>query len=80
VTMSDRAAPPTSDTIGASADQTKRSDRTAWAAGEWAIVGARLPAKRARARQHDRPVRAKPAAWAAGEWAMPDADTNEGLD
>jgi hypothetical protein len=71
LTANDRAA----STAGA------RSDRAAWAAGEWAIVGARRPAKRAAPRtQHARHAPMKQAAWAAGEWAMPDADANEELD
>jgi hypothetical protein len=79
---SDRAALSTNEVVvGTGADKATRSDRAAWAAGEWAIVGARRPAKRAAPRaHHERPVPMKQAAWAAGEWAMPDADSNEELD
>ena len=54
-------------------------DHAAWAAGEWAIVGGRRPAKRARPRvQHTASVAAhRGAAWAAGEWAMPEGTTKE---
>jgi hypothetical protein len=61
------------------AAQSPSGDRAAWAAGEWAIVGGRRPAKRARPRvQHTSSIAAhRGAAWAAGEWAMPEGTTKE---
>ena len=72
----------TAEVASAAVATTERTDdHAAWAAGEWAIVGARRPAKRAPSRaRHVGPTPMKQAAWAAGEWAMPDAGSNEELD